>query len=236
MTDEQTPKDPPNAPSGNGDVTPTIATPNSSTPSKGILVDFASRERSDGDGKSSQPVAHAPVPTETSTKPKHTNHELRHLREQRRRQAYTLWLQNIPLREIGRHLGVSAKTVWYDIEAYRLSEHRTHAVPLERRRDKLVEQHAINQRGLFELATNAPSATARVMARSELTKSFGEVAKLLGAHAPVKITSTNAEGTAWAPLVVTMLSERFSVEELRVLERAAKLKLLPQAEVIEHKD
>ncbi len=66
---------------------------------------------------------------------------------------------------------------------------------------------------------------ARVLARKELTRSLAEVGKLTGAYMPVKVASTTPDGQHWAPLAVTLLNQ-FTIEELKVLEKAAKLRLL----------
>lgn len=152
--------------------------------------------------------------------------ELRAARATRQRLCWQLWLKNVPTREIGRRLGISNKTAWYDIEAYRLSMNQTLAAPLARSRDMLVCQHAENQRGLWEIADNPQtSATNKILARAELTKSLSEVARLKGANMPIKVATTTPDGEAWAPAVVTKIEALLSIEELEAWAKVQRIKL-----------
>lgn len=155
-------------------------------------------------------------------------------RDDRRMKAYQLSLQNVPHREIARHLGISHTTVRRHIEAYRQAINGPRQETVARRRDQLVHQAAAAQRILWTIAGDQEVAPpARVMAVAEITRSLAEVAKLTGAHMPIKVAATTPNGENWAPLAVSVLNQ-FNLDELKVLEKAAKLKLLAEPVIEGH--
>ncbi len=204
---------------------------------KGILVQFPRKKnRATTPASAQTPPAEGPQPQPAQMLVKNwragltatsTSHEKQTARDVRRREAYRLWLKNWPLREIGRALSVSHKTAWYDIEVVRLELKKKTEQPLERRRDHLVNQHAENQKELWAIADDPKqSAQARIMARSELTRSLAEVAKLDGSYSPMKVASTTPDGNQWAPLEFT-LDASLTLEQLKALRAVKMLQVLP---------
>lgn len=203
--------DPPHEPSGGTAFAYWPQAPDQSA----VVVDFPS-----GDPRTTEAIPTAGHSTRANA--------LQEERHERRRQAYVLWLQNVPQREIAKHLGVSHTTVQRHIEAYRAAINGPRQETVSRRRDQLVHQHAAAQRTLWTIAADPEvPPQARVMACSELTRSLAEVGKLTGAHMPIKVAATTPDGEHWAPLAATVLKQ-FNLEELKVLEKAAKLKLLAE--------
>lgn len=161
--------------------------------------------------------------------PKRTQNELRAMREDRREKAYDLWLKQIPTREIGRRLGCSHNTIMRAIEAYRLVVEKHGAQNVAQTRHWLVQQHQRVQRDAWE--KTAQTGPVGVMALAEITKSLAEVAKLTGAHSPVKVASTNPDGTSWAPISVAL--SQIPTDDLKVLRKYHERKVLNGAEAVD---
>jgi hypothetical protein len=77
-----------------------------------------------------------------------------------------------------------------------------------------------------------PKATAGdAKAADAVIKAIESQRRMYGIDAPLKVASTTPDGTKWAPLAVDVLVKSLSLDELKTLEKAARLKLLPSAPI-----
>ena len=134
-----------------------------------------------------------------------------------------------------RKAGVSAPIAFRYVRAYTRAIDAPREKSVQASRAKHVSQLAVLKRSLMMslLAGGTPARDKAELAKAYIAAT-NEQARLNGEHMPVKVASTTPDGETWAPLAVDQLVAKFSVEELKVLERAQKVRLgLPSDDVLE---
>lgn len=221
MADDQTPLDPPDdiRPS-NATAEPTVtqtSEPSAPFDPHSVVRKF---ELWHGTGKQSKPDTLA-----VSAPKKLTKHELQLARQLRRERAYQLFLQDWTYRQIAKELGISAKNAFRHVKTYEAEREEHDMLPIANRRRQLVARTAAVRKPMWAVIDNPKACDEdRIAAAEVILLALKREAMLTGADMPTKVASTNVDGTSWAPLVL-QLQNSLSIEELRVLERVAKLRL-----------
>jgi hypothetical protein len=124
--------------------------------------------------------------------------------------------------ELSKAVGKAPSTVqvWYEKRRRQLADETS-----EQRR------HLANARLENVIRHLMPKVqTGSYAAAETVIKAIESQRKLWGDDAPIKVASTTPDGTKWAPLAVQMLVDHLTVDELKALEKAQKLKLLPSVQ------
>lgn len=138
---------------------------------------------------------------------------------ERRQKAFDLWCAEVPFEAIGKALGVSGKTAFYDVQKERRARLEVEKATTDQRREKQYWQYARLIRGLWSRAIAGNEKASEIIG-----KHMKAQAQLYGLDMPIKVAATTPDGQQWAPLQATLAT--LSVEELRVLEKLADARLL----------
>jgi hypothetical protein len=146
----------------------------------------------------------------------------------RRMQALSLRLDGFHYREIAARLGVGVKTAFADVKKQLAELNAVTFESLDARRSVMLLQLERAKRGLV-----AKVNTGDTHATDSLVKILDRESRLVGADAPMKMLTRVdlVDHQARHQATVQALCDNFSIEELRVLEKAAKLRMMHDGRV-----